>query len=99
VHIDDCIDAIFLAMDNITDGSAINIGAGRLYSFLEIIDVFAGFAGYQPTIKPLLDKPVGVHARHSDMSYVLEKYGWTPKISLAEGLKRVYDKAVENSKN
>jgi hypothetical protein len=33
------------------------------------------------------------------MSYVLEKYGWTPKISLAEGLKRVYDKAVENSKN
>lgn len=97
VHIDDCIDAIFLAMDNISDGSAINIGAGRLYSFLEIIDIFCSFAGYKPTIKPLLDKPVGVHARHSDMTYVAERYGWKPKVSLEEGLRRVYDKAVANA--
>lgn len=97
VHIDDCIDAIFLALDNISDGSAINIGAGRLYSFLEIIDIFCSFAGYRPTIKPLLDKPVGVHARHSDMSYVENKFGWKPSISLEEGLRRVYDEAVKNS--
>lgn len=96
VHIDDCIDAIFLAMDNIKDGSAINIGAGRLFSFLEIIDLFTKFAGYEPTIKPLLDKPVGVHARHSDMTHVFETYGWKPKISLEEGMRRVYNKAVEN---
>jgi nucleoside-diphosphate-sugar epimerase len=33
------------------------------------------------------------------MTYVLEKYGWKPKISLEEGMRRVYNKAVENSKN
>lgn len=93
VHIDDCIDAIFLAMNHISDGTAINIGSGKLTSFLEIIDLFTRFAQYQPDIKPLLDKPVGVHARHSDMSFVLEKYGWKPKISLEEGMKRVYESA------
>jgi len=95
VHIDDCIDAIMLAMDKIKDGTAINIGSGQLTSFLELIDLFAKFAGYKPTIKPLLDKPVGVHSRYSDMSYVEDTYGWKPKISLEEGMKRVYDRAVK----
>lgn len=96
VHIDDCIDAILMAMDKISDGSAINIGMGKLTSFLEIIKLFTEFAGYEPKIKPLLDKPVGVHARHSDMSYVKNKFGWEPKISVREGMRRVYDAAVKN---
>jgi len=96
VHIDDCIDAILLALDKISDGSAINIGSGRLTSFLDLIQIFSGFAGYQPTIKPLLDKPVGVHARYADNSYVAERYGWVPKISVEEGMRRVYEAAVRN---
>ncbi|MEX0813735.1 MAG: NAD-dependent epimerase/dehydratase family protein [Chitinophagales bacterium] len=96
VHIDDCIDAILMALDNISDGRAINIGQGRLTSFLEIIEYFTKFAGYKPEIKPLLDKPVGVHSRYSNMDYVKNEFGWEPKISIEEGLRRVYDKAVEN---
>lgn len=99
VHIDDCIDAILLAMDQISDGSAINIGSGKLTSFLEIIEVFTKIAGYEPEIKQLLDKPVGVHARYANMDYVAEKYGWKPKISIEEGMKRVYDKALERISN
>lgn len=95
VHIDDVLDCTLLAMDHIQDGTAINIGQGRLTTFLEIIDLFTEFAGYEPEIKPLLDKPVGVHARYCDMSYVKERLGWEPKISIREGMKRVYDRAVE----
>ena len=94
VHIDDCIDCILLAMENIKDGSAINIGSGRLTSFLEIIELMTEFAGYQPTINPLLDKPVGVHSRYADMTHVKETYGWEPKISLREGMRRVYEASV-----
>ena len=94
VHIDDCIDAILMAMDNITDGSAINIGSGKLTSFLEIIEVFSKIAGYSPTIKPLLDKPVGVHSRYANMDHVAQTYGWKPKISIEEGMRRVYEEAV-----
>jgi len=93
VHIDDIIDLIQILMDNVSDGSAYNIGSGKLTSFLELIDVFSSFAGYKPTIKPLLDKPVGVHSRYCDMSLVREKFGWMPKISLEEGMRRVYEAA------
>jgi UDP-glucose 4-epimerase len=94
VHIDDCIDCILMAMDSISDGRAINIGSGKLTSFLEIIELFSEFAGYNPNIKPLLDKPVGVHSRYSNMDYVNNTFGWKPKISLREGMKRVYDASV-----
>ncbi len=95
VHIDDVLDCTLLAMEKIHDGSAINIGQGRLTSFLELIDIFTDFAGYKPTIKPLLDKPVGVHSRYCNMDYVKERLGWEPKISIRDGMRRVYDTAVE----
>jgi UDP-glucose 4-epimerase len=94
VHIDDVIDCILLAMDHIHDGTAINIGMGKLTSFRDIIEVFSSFAGYKPTIKPLLDKPVGVHSRYCDMSFVENRLGWKAKISIEEGMRRVYDAAV-----
>ena len=92
VHIDDVLDCTLLAMDHITDGTAINIGQGRLTSFLEVIDIFTDFAGYKPDIKPLLDKPVGVHSRYCNMDFVKERLGWEPKISIKEGMRRVYEK-------
>lgn len=95
VHIDDVIDCILLAMDHIHDGTAINIGMGKLTSFREIIEVFCKFAGYQPEIKPLLDKPVGVFSRYCDMTWVENRLGWKAKISVEEGMRRVYDAAVK----
>ncbi|MFZ1292139.1 MAG: NAD-dependent epimerase/dehydratase family protein [Melioribacteraceae bacterium] len=95
VHIDDVVECTLLAMDKIHDGSAINIGSGKLTTFIDLINLFAKFAEYNPTIKPLTDKPVGVHSRYCNMDYVKEKLGWEPKISLEEGMKRVYNKALE----
>lgn len=95
VHIDDVIDCIFVAMDKIHDGRAINIGMGRLTSFIEIIQTLAKIAGYTPEIKPLLDKPVGVHSRYCDMTYVQQELGWKATISLEEGMTRVYQAALQ----
>ncbi len=95
VHIDDVIDCILLAMDHIHDGTAINIGMGKLTTFREIIEIFCKFAGYSPEIKPLIDKPVGVFSRYCDMTFVEEKLGWKARISTEEGMRRVYDAAVK----
>ncbi len=95
VHIDDIIDFIFLLMDRVSDGSAYNIGSGKLTSFLDLIRLFSTFAGYKPEIMPLLDKPVGVHSRYANMDVVNKYFGWKPKISLEEGMKRVYDAACK----
>lgn len=98
VHIDDCIDCILMAMDNIHDGSAINIGQGKLTSFRELIQIFTSFAGYTPEIKALTDKPMGVHSRYANMDHVANTFGWKAKISIEEGMRRVYDAAVERLK-
>ncbi len=95
VHIDDIIDFILILMDNVSDGSAYNIGSGKLTSFIDLISVFTKIAGYNPPIKTLLDKPVGVHSRYCDMSLVEEKFGWKAKISLEEGMRRVYNAAKQ----
>ena len=91
------LDLTLLAMDKIGDGRAINIGMGRLTSFLEIIEVFTGFAGYKPTIKTLLDKPVGVHSRYCDMTWVEQNLGWKAKVSIEDGIRRVYQAALKKS--
>lgn len=96
VHIDDVLDFIFVLLDNVKDGSAYNIGSGRLTSFLELIDVFTDIAGYKPEVKPLLDKPVGVHSRYANMDLVDKTFGWKPKISLREGMTRVYNNQMRN---
>ncbi|MCC6599737.1 MAG: NAD-dependent epimerase/dehydratase family protein, partial [Crocinitomicaceae bacterium] len=95
VHIDDVIDCILLAMDKIQNGTAINIGMGKLTTFREIISLFCSFAGYSPEIKPLTDKPVGVYSRYCDMSFVEQKLGWKAKISIEEGMQRVYNAALK----
>lgn len=95
VHIDDVIDCILLAMDHIHDGTAINIGMGKLTTFREIIEIFCRFAGYQPQIKALTDKPVGVFSRYCDMTFVEQRLGWKAKISTEEGMRRVYESALE----
>ena len=95
VHIEDVIDCIQLAMNHIHDGTAINIGMGKLTSFMDIIKVMTSFAGYNPEIKQLLDKPVGVHSRYCDMTFVENTIGWKAKISVEEGMKRVYDAALQ----
>jgi nucleoside-diphosphate-sugar epimerase len=97
VHIDDVLDCIFVAMEKISDGTAINIGMGKLTSFLEIIKVLTKIAGYDPVIKPLLDKPVGVYSRYCDMSFVNNTLGWKANISVENGMRRVYEAALRRA--
>ena len=98
VHIDDVLDCIFVGMEKIKDGSAFNIGMGRLTSFIEIIHTLCDIAGYEPEIKRLLDKPVGVHSRYCNMDYVKEKLGWEAKITMEEGMRRIYKAALQREK-
>ena len=99
VHIDDVIDCILLAMNHISDGTAINIGMGKLTSFIDIIHTLCQVAGYEPVIKPLLDKPVGVYSRYCNMDFVKSRLGWEAKITLEEGMKRVYGAALQKIKD
>ena len=78
-----------LAIDRIEDGSGVNIGSGRLTTFLEVAEVFARLAGYDPEIRGTDDGPVGVHARYADVAEAERRIAWRPSIPLEEGFRRV----------
>jgi UDP-glucose 4-epimerase len=93
VHIEDCISAMILAVDRIRDGSGINIGTGRLTTFLEVARLFTSLDGRKAQIKPQVDKPVGVQSRYCDPSRMQSVLQWKPSISLEDGFSRVLDAA------
>lgn len=91
VYIEDCIDAMILAIKKITDGSAVNLSSGKLTSFIEIAQIYADIAGYSPKIQPLNDMPEGVFARYGDTKKSKDLLGWEPKTKLYDGLRIVYN--------
>lgn len=99
VYIEDCVDAMLAALERISDGSAVNIGSGKLTTFKEVAQIFADLAGYGPQIMPLVNKPVGVHARYADTTKAKALLDWHPKVSLREGFQQVYGQALERIKN
>jgi len=93
VHIEDCITAMLLAIDRIGDGSGINIGTGKLTTFLELAGMLIQLAGTSAAVRPFIAKPVGVQSRYCDTSRMEQVLGWKPEIPLEEGLTRVLDAA------
>ena len=57
--------------------------------------MFAKLEGYDTEIKPLEDKPVGVHSRYADITHMKQTLGWEPTISIEEGFGRVLSVAHE----
>jgi len=98
VHIDDCVEAILRVLAAVNDGSAVNIGSGKLINFREVAGLFAKLEGYDTEIKSLDDKPVGVHSRYADISLMKELLDWEPTISIEEGFARVLRVAHERKK-
>ncbi|MFT5765484.1 MAG: UDP-glucose 4-epimerase [Saprospiraceae bacterium] len=96
IHIDDVIDGTLKAMDHIHDGSAVNIGSGVKTSFLEVIKLLSEIADYDPKIRLLLDKPVGVHSRYGSIDLARKKLNWSPSVSLKKGLQKVFNSVTNN---
>lgn len=99
VYIEDCIDAMLLAIEKITDGDAVNISSGRLTTFLEIAKIYSEIAGYSPKIETLENMPQGVFARYGSTVKAKEKLGWKPKTDLLKGLSIVYNKIKNDLAN
>jgi len=95
VHIEDCITAMLRVIDVVHDGSGVNIGTGRLTTFLEVAALFVRLAGRTAKVQPMIGQPVGVASRYCDPSRMQKLLGWKPEISLEEGFGRVLQAASE----
>lgn len=87
VHIEDCVACVLTCMDQIHDGSAVNISSGKLTSFIALAELALAAAGRDARVTTQSDKPEGVFARGGDRT-LQDKLGFVPSISLQAGIER-----------
>lgn len=89
LFIDDALDGV-RALMNSTCTAPINLGSEEMISIRELAGAIASIAGKRLSIVSV-DGPVGVRGRTSDNRLARAHLGWTPRISLHDGLCRTYE--------
>ena len=90
LHVDDLAEACCFLMGDYDEEGLVNIGAGEDVTISELALLIKEVVGFQGTIQFDHSKPDGTPRKLMDVSK-LTCLGWTYKISLREGLQRVYD--------
>ncbi len=88
-YVDDAVRGTIMLMESDYD-KPINIGSDRLVSINELADMVAKISGKKISKTYDLTAPQGVRGRNADLTLVKKVLGWTPEISLEEGLSRTY---------
>lgn len=90
IHIDDCVRGVIQTMDQVHDGSAINLSTGVYTSFKQFARLAANLIGFDPEVTGLSTKPEGVFARGGDTA-LQKKLGFEARITFREGVQRALD--------
>lgn len=99
LHVDDLADVCVTLMDleggsfeellNHPNGPLINIGCGRDNTIKELSTLIRNVIGFEGTIQFDISQPDGTPQKLLDVSR-LSDLGWTPKISLEDGIRKTY---------
>ncbi len=87
LHVDDLANAVFHFMEHHDDPTFVNVGSGSEISIAELATLIAHEAGFHGKITWDPSKPDGMPRKRMDSSKA-NTLGWTPKISLEEGIRR-----------
>jgi GDP-L-fucose synthase len=89
LHADDLADACVFLMRNYNEPGLVNIGTGEDLEIGELAQMICRIVGYEGDIIHDLSKPDGTPRKLMDVSK-LHSFGWKHRISLEEGIRRVY---------
>lgn len=95
LHADDLAEACLFLMQNYNNSGLINIGVGEDISILDLAILVKKVVGFQGDILTDISKPDGTPRKLMDVSK-LNSMGWKAKISLEEGIKKVYEEIKDN---
>ncbi len=87
-YIDDCLTGIYKLMRS-DYHEPLNLGQDRMVTINQLADIIAEIAGIS-IVKKHVPGPQGVRGRNSDNTRLREVLGWSPEISLEEGLAKTY---------
>jgi GDP-L-fucose synthase len=89
LHVDDAAEAALLMMESGATG-LYNVGSGSDLPISELAAIVARVVGYDGPVEWDTSKPDGTPRKLMDSSRIREM-GWSPRISLEEGIRSTYD--------
>ena len=90
LHVDDLASACLFLLENYDSPEIINVGWGEDISIHELADLICEVVGFRGEISWDREKPDGTPRKLLDVSK-LRGFGWSPRITLREGLARTYE--------
>lgn len=90
LHANDLAEACLFLMKNYNDSGLVNIGMGDDISILDLAHLVKKIVGFEGQILMDTSKPDGTPRKLMDVSK-LNDLGWKAKITLEEGIRKVYD--------
>jgi nucleoside-diphosphate-sugar epimerase len=89
-YISDCIEGTLKLMASDVR-EPLNIGSDQMVSINEMADILGVIADVKLNKRFNLDAPKGVRGRNSDNTKIKKVLGWSPNVSLENGLKNTYE--------
>ncbi|AXB55371.1 GDP-L-fucose synthase family protein [Flavobacterium fluviale] len=96
LHSDDLAQACLFLMENYNDSGLVNIGIGDDISILDLAILVKKVVGFEGEILTDKTKPDGTPRKLMDVSK-LGGLGWKAKITLEEGIQKVYDEIKDTN--
>jgi GDP-L-fucose synthase len=90
LHVDDLAEACYFLMQQYNDKQFVNVGCGEDLSIKSLAEIIQTIVGFQGDLIWNTEKPDGTPRKLMDVS-VIKALGWSPKISLAQGIAAVYN--------
>jgi GDP-L-fucose synthase len=90
LHVDDLAEACYFLMQQYNDKQFVNVGCGEDLSIKSLAEMIQTIVGFQGELIWNTEKPDGTPRKLMDIS-MIKALGWSPKISLAEGIAAVYN--------
>jgi GDP-D-mannose 3',5'-epimerase len=90
MYIDDCTKGSQMIFESETS-EPLNLGSNELVTIDQLVDIAEEIAGVKLKRTYKLDAPKGVNGRNSDNTLIQQRLGWSPSISLREGLAKTYE--------
>jgi GDP-L-fucose synthase len=95
LHVDDLAAACVFLLQKYDDPEIINVGTGEDVSIRELAELICEIVGFKGELAWDANKPDGTPRKLLDISKI-RRLGWTPSISLREGIARTYEWFLKN---
>lgn len=96
LHADDLATACLHLLENYSGDIALNVGSGREVSIKELANLIAEIVGYSGRIAWDVNMPDGTPRKFLDTTRISET-GWTPEVSLENGIRAVYAGSIREA--